>query len=130
MKFCLAVLEEERIKDGRKDGRTNKRTDIRIIIYPRNFVCGGYKILHLQLPSFLIQFGTIFTYFHWLNFKEKNSSTFSLPTEVALASMLFSTNSFTAVARVRTTCPEQILCTDFLSIALISLASNTWSSSL
>ena len=25
--------------------RTDKRTDIRITIYPRNFVCGGYKKL-------------------------------------------------------------------------------------
>ena len=34
-------------RDGRTDERTNERTkgrtDIRITIYPRNFVCGGYK---------------------------------------------------------------------------------------
>ena len=45
-----------------------------------------------------------------------------LPTMVAPASTLFSTNSLTAVARVRTTCPEQILCTEPLSIADILLA--------
>ena len=29
--------------DGRTDGRTNERTDIRITIYPRNLVCRGYN---------------------------------------------------------------------------------------
>ena len=29
--------------DGSTNERTNERTDIRITIYPRNFVCGGYK---------------------------------------------------------------------------------------
>ena len=28
---------------GRTNEGTNERTDIRITIYPRNFVCGGYK---------------------------------------------------------------------------------------
>ena len=49
MKFCSAVLEEQRIRDweGRTDRRTeerpNGRTDIRITIYPLNFVCGGFN---------------------------------------------------------------------------------------
>ena len=29
------------------DERTNERTDIRITIYPRNFVCGGYNNIRL-----------------------------------------------------------------------------------
>ena len=41
----------------------------------------------------------------------------------APASILFSTNSLTAVANVNTTCPEQILWTDPLSIAFIDPAS-------
>ena len=36
--------------------------------------------------------------------------------------MLFSTSSLTAVARVSTTCPEHIWCTECLSIALIAPA--------
>lgn len=44
------------------------------------------------------------------------------PTCVAPASMLFSTSSFTAVARLSTTCPEQIWCTECLSMALMPLA--------
>ena len=51
MKFCSAVLEEQRIRDwgtdGRTDGRTNERTDIRITIYLCNFLCGGYKNQYL-----------------------------------------------------------------------------------
>lgn len=45
-----------------------------------------------------------------------------LPMLVAPASMLFSTSSLTAVARVSTTCPEQIWCTECLSMALMALA--------
>lgn len=41
---------------------------------------------------------------------------------VAPASMLFSTSSLTAVAKVSTTCPEQIWCTECLSIALMAPA--------
>lgn len=45
-----------------------------------------------------------------------------LPMLVAPASTLFSTSSLTAVAKVRTTCPEQIWCTECLSMALMALA--------
>lgn len=41
---------------------------------------------------------------------------------VAPASRLFSTNSFTAVPRFSTTCPEQIRCTDLRSMGLMALA--------
>ena len=45
LKFCSAVLEEQRIRDweGRTAGRMDERTDIRITIYPCNFICGGYN---------------------------------------------------------------------------------------
>jgi hypothetical protein len=39
--------------------------------------------------------------------------------EVAPASNAFSTSSFTDVARSKTTCPEQILCTEVLSIGFM-----------
>lgn len=45
-----------------------------------------------------------------------------LPMLVAPASMLFSTSSLTAVAKVSTTCPEQIWCTECLSMALMARA--------
>ena len=48
---------------------------------------------------------------------------YDLPTMEDPVSILFSTNSLTAVANVNTTCPEQILWTDPLSIAFIDPAS-------
>lgn len=45
-----------------------------------------------------------------------------LPIWVAPASRAFSTSSFTAVARFSTTWPEQMRCTDPLSMALIAFA--------
>lgn len=44
------------------------------------------------------------------------------PMLVAPASTLFSTSSLTAVAKVSTTCPEQIWCTECLSMALMAPA--------
>ena len=45
MIFCSAVLEEQwtRDWDGRTGEQTKERTDIRITIYPSNFICGGYN---------------------------------------------------------------------------------------
>lgn len=52
----------------------------------------------------------------------RGALTGSLPMLVAPASRLFSTSSLTAVPRLRTTCPEQMRCTDLLSMALMALA--------
>ena len=64
MKFCSAVFKEQRIRDweGRTDGRTNERTDIRITIYPRNFVCGGYNNDCYYVPQ--TKFGNISVFFN------------------------------------------------------------------
>ena len=63
MKFCSAVLKELRIRDweGGTDGRTNERTDIRITIYPHNFVCGGYNNT-INLKSYQIIVSIIMNY--------------------------------------------------------------------
>lgn len=54
--------------------------------------------------------------------QKQKSIALDSPMLVAPASMLFSTSSLTAVAKVKTTCPEQIWCTEFLSIALMAPA--------
>ena len=50
MKFCSAVLEEQRIRDweGQKDGQTDGHKDHYI---PPNFVCGGYNNSTISLLS-------------------------------------------------------------------------------
>ena len=50
MASCSGVLMFTRV-NGRTDGRTNERTDIRITIYPREFVCGGYKNIFVNIRT-------------------------------------------------------------------------------
>mgnify|MGYP003692107151 CR=1 FL=1 len=38
----MASCSEQFLKVSWNDGQTDERTDIRITIYPRNLVCGGY----------------------------------------------------------------------------------------
>ena len=37
---------------GGREGRTDGRTDIRITIYPRNFVCGGYNKIKIKVDGY------------------------------------------------------------------------------
>ena len=50
--------------DGQTEERTNERTDIRITIYPRNFVCGGYNdmVCHDSWFAFYVKILVEFVY--------------------------------------------------------------------